>query len=221
MEALRTSQPNAATPASPGGDRRAEAKPASLDMATDHFKYGMMSTAAVQDSTRTASILSRNTAMHSKVLEHVTLFTNGEREAVVPFFRWAGSIAGRAALSVGPKFGKVASGLNVALRGTGAAFTVLTKYCQIITLPFAAMDVVDAVREHEPKAKRAAVTNASISVVSAITGVIGIFWWSTPLGLPSLVISIACGGFQLADQLALHGKANSWLAEHTLGKLQK
>jgi hypothetical protein len=221
VDALRVTSSNVAPTGKPAGERDVEPQPGAAAMAADHFKYGMMTTAAVQDSTRTASIVTRQAGHHFKALEHFTLFTNGEREAVGPVFRWLGSVSARSVASAGPKMSRLASNLGAFMHGSGVAFEILTKYCQIITLPFVAMDVVDAVREQEPRAKRAKTVNASISVVSGLTGIVGIFWWATPIGLPSLVVSIACGVFQLSDSLAFKGKATDWLAQQTLGRFAR
>jgi hypothetical protein len=183
----------------------------------DHFKFGMMSTAVVQDSTRTSSIVLKQAGRHWKALEHVTLFTNGEAEAVAPAFRLMGTAVRKGLTSVLPKAGRLATGVAATIEASAPVFKVLTKYCQIITLPFVAVDVWLAVREQDPAKKRGAAVNAAITAISGATGIVGIWWWASAAGLPSLVVSIACGAFQLVDALACDGKMTHWLGQKLLG----
>jgi hypothetical protein len=190
--------------------------------AADNLNQSLGADGVLQDSTRSASLILERTSLGAKGLRVIADIANGETAAVDHFVRQSSVGVHKAATIVSPKLAvKVDRGAAPALRSAGRVFSMVSKYAQVLALPFAAIDVKDAIKEKDPKAKRAAIANATFSVVGGVAGAVGGFIYATPIGLPLLVLSTSTGVFQILDHFAWKGKGMDYLGEHVVGPVER
>jgi hypothetical protein len=191
-----------------------------LKKAGDNVNQGLGADGTLQDGTRVASLIVQKTGHSAGAIRAVADVANGETAAVDTFVRTASiAMRGAANLVAPAAASSVEKGLAPLLGRAGRTFAFVSKWAQVAALPFAALDVRDAIKEHDPKKKDAAIANATFSVVGGLAGAIGGFVWATPAGLPLLLVSSAFGALQLADHFLWDGKAMDWLGEHVVGPI--
>lgn len=175
----------------------------------------------VQDSTRISALAVRDANRGARALRVAAEVAAGEKGTIGKLTGAAQAGSAAKLASVSPRLaGTAGRVLGPALQGTGKVLGALGRTAPFISLPFAGIDIYDAVAEKDPRKKRGAIANAGFSVAGTAAGFAGVALLATPFGLPLVGLSALTGGYQLFDTFVTKGKGMDFLGRHVVKPLQ-